>query len=149
VHLQGLPLSQCAPSENATSPPRKPDGGNEGRTSGVQGLEQSLQGLALRDEPGEKSEKQPTTLNSGSGGVSSPPSTQAESTSRALAQSLAARTAGFTCADLAALCKDAALMALRNHLASAGPAAADKLPPVTAENFEETLGTVFKRRGMI
>lgn len=151
VHLKGLPLSQCAPSDNAaTSRAHTPDGGDGSRTNGVKELEQSLQSLALKDKPGEEeSDEQPGTLNSGSDAVSSPLESHAESTSRALAQSLAARTVEFTCADLAALCKDAALMALRNHLASAGTAVVGNLPPVTAEDFEETLAAVYKRRGMI
>ena len=51
---------------------------------------------------------------------------------------LADETSGFTCADLAALCRDAALGALRRHLGSPQHERGDgaPLPPVTAEDFD-------------
>lgn len=149
VHLQGLPLSQHDSSDVATPSTAHRDRASEIRSNSVQELEQGLQGLALKDEKTKEFDNQSEGLNNCSDNASSSPHLPGvESARRALAQSLAARTAGFTCADLAALCKDAALVALRNHLA-AGPAGAmENLPPVTAEDFDETLAVVFKRRGV-
>jgi SpoVK/Ycf46/Vps4 family AAA+-type ATPase len=107
VHLRGLPITQ----------------------SSVHSLRPREQ--ALDDD--EQHERRGGGSAAFSSASASPP--QAGTARLALARSLAARTSGFTCADLAALCKDAALSALRNHLAAAaaaaaaGPTAAAKAAP--------------------
>jgi SpoVK/Ycf46/Vps4 family AAA+-type ATPase len=107
VHLRGLPITQS-----------------------------SVHSLRLREQALDDDE-QHERRGGGSAAFSSASASplQAGAARLALARSLAARTSGFTCADLAALCNGAALSALRNHLAAAaaaaaaGPTAAAKAAP--------------------
>jgi SpoVK/Ycf46/Vps4 family AAA+-type ATPase len=78
-----------------------------------------------------------------------------ETAVQALVADLALRTHGFSCAELAALPRAAAKLALRRHLAEiesavAGPAARRRksagLPPVTAKDFEAALSRVKQRQ---